>query len=189
MIKHEEVKGKTDEELVGLTLENQGYFLYLIERYEKKLLNYIIRISGVRREEAEDILQEVFIKIYQNLNDFDTGLKFSSWVYRITHNVTISTFRKKQARPQSIFLEEEDDFLENIASKLDLEKEIDLEFLKENINNILGELRPEYREILILKFLEQKSYKEISDIFKKPMGTIATLISRAKKQFKEKSKC
>lgn len=185
MIRDEQCQNKTDEELVNLTLENQGYFLYLIKRYEKKLLNYIIRISGVAKEEAEDILQEAFIKIYQNLNDFDSGLKFSSWAYRIIHNQTISTHRKNKVRPQNIFLNPENDFLKSLASDLDLTKEVDLEFLKKNINKILENLNAKYREILILKFLEQKSYKEMSDILKKPMGTIATLINRAKKQFLE----
>ncbi|MBU4332335.1 sigma-70 family RNA polymerase sigma factor [Patescibacteria group bacterium] len=185
MLKNGDHESKTDEELVALTLENQGYFLYLIKRYEKKLLNYIIRISGVSKEEAEDILQETFIKIYQNLNDFDTSLKFSSWAYRIAHNQTISNHRKNKARPQNIFLDPENDFLENLASDLDLKQEIDLDFLKKNINEILARIDEKYREILVLKFLEQKSYKEISDILKKPMGTVATLINRAKEQFRE----
>ena len=185
MIKNAEMLQKTDEELVALTLENQSYFLYLIERYENKLLNYIIRISGVSHEDAEDILQDVFIKIYENLNDFDTSLKFSSWAYRITHNQTISAHRKRQARPQSIFLDPESDFLENLASELDLSQEIDLDFLKQNINKILAKLDEKYREVLILKFLEQKSYQEISDILRKPVGTVGTLINRAKKQFRE----
>ena len=185
---HKEATSKTDKELVELTLENHDYFLHLINRYEKKLLNYIIRISGVMHEEAEDILQEVFIKIYQNLNDFDASLKFSSWAYRIAHNMTINHYRKKQARPQSVFLDPENDFLENIASELNLEQEVDLEFLRENINKILNDLRQEYREILVLKFLEQKSYKEISDILKKPIGTVGTLVNRAKKQFQDELK-
>ena len=185
MISNRDVAGKTDNELVELTLDNQSYFLHLINRYEKKLLNYIVRISGIRHEEAEDVLQEVFIKIYENLNDFDADLKFSSWAYRIAHNITISYHRKKQARPQSIFLDPENNFLENIASELNLEKEVDLGFLRENINRILNNLKPEYREILVLKFLEQKSYKEISDILRKPIGTVGTLVNRAKKQFRE----
>lgn len=185
MIGDEQCQNKTDKELVGLTLENQGYFLYLIKRYEKKLLNYIIRISGISKEEAEDVLQETFIKIYQNLNDFDHGLEFSSWVYRIAHNQTISNYRKNKARPQSVFLNPEDNFLKNLASKLDIKKEVERKFLKKDINKILEKLDVKYREVLILKFLEEKNYKEISDILKKPIGTVATRINRAKKQFRE----
>jgi len=96
-----------DEDLVKLTLEKQDNFLYLIKRYEAKLSRYIRRIAGLNKEDTEDILQEVFIKVYQNLNSFDKDLKFSSWIYRITHNEVIDSYRKKQARPQEITYDSE----------------------------------------------------------------------------------
>ncbi|PIZ73055.1 hypothetical protein COY06_05820, partial [Candidatus Peregrinibacteria bacterium CG_4_10_14_0_2_um_filter_41_8] len=65
-----------------------------MQRYEGRLLAYINRLINVSNGEAEDILQEVFIKTYQNLNGFDLNLKFSTWVYRITYNQVISFFRK-----------------------------------------------------------------------------------------------
>ena len=74
----ENTDNKSDEDLVVLTLKNRDVFLYLMRRYEAPLLRYIRRIAGVNIEEAEDILQESFIKAYQNLNDFDPKLKFSS---------------------------------------------------------------------------------------------------------------
>jgi len=181
----EKCQGKTDEELVALSLEDQGYFWCLIKRYEAKLMRYIIRISGVSKEEAEDILQEVFIKIYQNLNSFDSGLRFSSWVYRITHNQVISNYRKLQARPQNVNWELNEEMLNNIASDLNIEREVNNQYLRENIKKVLNNLDKKYREILILRFFEEKTYEEISDILKKPMGTIATLINRAKKHFKQ----
>ncbi len=185
MLSAQECQEKTDVELVKLTLKNQDYFQYLIERYEDKLLSYIRRISNIALEEAEDILQEVFIKVYINLNDFDPDLKFSSWIYRITHNQVISNYRKLQSRPQKIVLDPESDFLENLASDLDIGKDLDQKYLRKAINKVLASLDLKYREILVLKFLEEKSYQEISDILKKPMGTIASLINRAKKKFKE----
>jgi len=186
MIDSEKYRKKTDNELVELTLENQSYFLYLIEKYENKLLNYILRISNVSYEEAEDILQDSFIKIYTNLNDFDFNLKFSSWAYRIVHNQVINNYRKIQARPQLSNLPDIDDnMLNNLASDLNLEKEIDFKFLKKNINKILDKMDIKYKEILILKFLEEKNYNEISDILKKSSGTVASLINRAKKNFQQ----
>ena len=176
---------KTDEELVNLTLDNQSYFLYLIKRYEEKLLNYVLRITNVSHEEAEDILQDVFIKVYENLRDFDTDLKFSSWIYRITHNQVISNFRKNKARPQVAIFDLEEDVLKRLASDLDLISEMDARLLKKNINQVLARLGSQYREILVLKYLEEKDYREISDIIKKPMGTVASLINRAKKEFRQ----
>lgn len=172
----------SDEELVKLTLENQDNFLYLIKRYQDKLARYIRRMSGLNAEDTEDILQDVFIKIYQNINNFDNDLKFSSWVYRITHNEVIDNHRRRRARPQGITYDSEN-ILNNIISDVDISREIDQKYLKVNLNKVLDKLDLKYREVLILKFLEEKEYKEISDILKKPMGTVATLISRAKKQF------
>lgn len=174
---------KTDEELVILILENQGYFTYLIERYERKLLAYILRISNVSHQEAEDVLQDVFIKVYQNLNDFDPDLKFSSWIYRITHNEVISNYRKRRSRDKDLSIDIDDADLENFASDLDITQELDDKFLRANIFKVLDKLDIKYREVLVLKFLEEKNYREISDIIKKPMGTVATLINRAKKAF------
>jgi len=179
-------KDKTDEELVRLTLRDQEIFAYLIERYKNKLIRFILRITKVDLDEAEDILQNVFIKVYKNLNDFDTDLKFSSWIYRITRNETISQHRKNMARPQKYTLDLEDNLIKNVASEIDIEREMDVDFLKDHIEEILEKLDDKYREVLVLKFLEEKSYEEISDIIKKPMGTVASLINRAKKQFREK---
>ncbi|MDO8260053.1 MAG: RNA polymerase sigma factor [Candidatus Magasanikbacteria bacterium] len=179
----QDVNLKTDEELVILILENQGYFTYLIERYERKLLAYVLRISNVSHQEAEDILQDVFIKVYQNLNDFDPDLKFSSWIYRITHNEVISNYRKRRSRDKDLVIDIDDADLENFASDLDITQELDDKLLRQNIFKVLDKLDIKYREVLVLKFLEEKNYREISDIIKKPMGTVATLINRAKKAF------
>ena len=185
MIDYKQCQEKTDQELIVLALTSQDYFLCIIKRYEVKLLKYILRISSVDESQAEDILQTVFIKIYENLNDYDPSLKFSSWIYRITHNQVISTYRRNKARPQVISIDKNDEFLKNVASSIDIINEIDLKFLQKNINKILTKMDEKYKEILILKYLEEKDYKEMSDILQKPIGTIATLINRAKKQFRK----
>jgi len=156
----------------------------VMERYQRKLLSYIIRISGFSKEDAEDILQEVFIKIYVNLNSFDGDLKFSSWVYRITHNEVINNYRKKKARPQSV-MDLDDDFLNNLVSDMKTDGHIDARYLRENVRKVMEKMEPRYREVLVLRFWEDRDYSEISDILKKPMGTVATLISRAKSSFQE----
>ena len=181
-----DINKNSDEELVKLTLSNQDYFLFIMKRYKDKLLRYILRISNIKFEDAEDLLQEVFIKVYQNLNDFDQKLKFSSWIYRITHNIVIDNFRRIKVRPEIANLDEDinDRVLENIKSDFDISREIDIKYLRDTIEKILGKIDRKYREVLVLRFFEDKSYEEISDILKKPLGTISTLINRAKKQFK-----
>lgn len=177
----------SDEELVIATLENPDVYGFLVERYEEKLTRYILRISGGSKEDVEDTLQDVFISAYKNLNAFDQDLKFSSWIYRISHNKVISHFRKITARPKTVTYEGDNQLLNILASNEDLAKELERKYTAEEVRSLLGEMDERYKEVLILKFLEEKDYKEISDILEKPMGTVATLINRAKKQFKEKS--
>jgi len=187
MITGSECINKTDEQIVVLTLKNQDYYLCLMRRYEAKLLNYILKISNISREDAEDILQEVFVKAYQNLNDFDLNFKFSNWIYSIAHNTTISAFRKKKVRPQTISWEDKD--LNNILkSTLDIEDTSLQKLSYKQIVKIINQLPLKYKDVLILKFVEGKDYREISDILHKPMGTIATLINRAKKSLKQELK-
>ncbi|MDD2656923.1 MAG: sigma-70 family RNA polymerase sigma factor [Patescibacteria group bacterium] len=176
----ESMSEKTDNELVLLSLENQENFLYLVQRYEKKLLSYIIRISGVKYEDAQDVLQDAFVSMFLKLNSFDSRLKFSSWAYRIVHNQTITDFRKRKVRPVQYF--EENDLV-RLVDSMSSDDHFDKKLLQDEIKTILDKMDKKYREVLVLKFLEEKDYNEISDILKKPVGTVGTLVNRAKKKF------
>jgi len=173
----------TDVELVQKSLDNVEYFACLYDRYEKKLLRYVLRISKFSLEESEEILQESFIKAWENLNGFDQEMKFSSWIYRIVHNTVISEWKKSKSKGKDAKQEVDFEIFQNLASSFDLEEELDKEINKKQLIETLNTLSPKYKEVLVLKFLEEKSYNEISDILKKPSGTIATLINRAKQQF------
>ncbi|NUM25843.1 MAG: sigma-70 family RNA polymerase sigma factor [Candidatus Buchananbacteria bacterium] len=173
---------KTDQELVNLTLENQDHFLHIVNRYQQKLLSFILRISNVAPDEAHDLLQEVFIKVYKNLNGYDPSLKFSSWIYRITRNHVISNYRKIKNKPQVLSWEVDEESLSSLTAEINIEKSTDQALLREQLAESLEKLKPKYREVLILRYFEEKSYDEISDIIKKPRGTVGTLINRAKTQ-------
>ena len=182
MIDHSLCEDKTDNELVGMSLKDPDHFLCLSKRYEDKLLRYILRISKFSREDAEDVLQDVFIKTYYNLNGFDKELQFSSWIYRIAHNEAVSAIRKKVVRP-TIALEVED--LERFGDAFDMTKDIDNSFDRKYIDEALSKIDEKYREVLVLRFLDEKDYIEIADILKKPVSTVGNLILRGKKIFKE----
>jgi RNA polymerase sigma-70 factor (ECF subfamily) len=177
----------SDEQLVQFSLKDQDCFYYLMKRYEIKLLRYIKRLTTVSQEEAEDIMQEVFIKVYRNLNGFNQKLKFSSWIYRIAHNEIINQYRKTRHRLAIIPLNIEDEA--NLIDSINDTIEIDGAYEKlenaERVRKALAELPNKYREILVLRYLEDKSYGEISDILRKPPGTVATQINRAKASFKK----
>lgn len=170
----------TDEELVELVLIDSDNYSCLVNKYSQGLRRYVIRL-GSRSTDAEDVLQEVFLSAYLHLNDFDKSLKFSSWIYRIAHNETISMFRKHNVKP-TIELTDLEPWQELLLGG-DPGARVDQELLRARVNKILDQLDEKYREILVLKFFEDKDYTEMSDILKKPMGTIATLVNRAKKQF------
>ncbi len=172
----------TDEELVQKSIENIDSFEILIDRYEKKLSNYVARISNFCPETIEEILQNVFVSVWKNLKGFSPDLKFSSWVYRIAHNETISEFRKLKSRGEEKKVELTDELF--IPAEKDFRSEFDRKLTTEKIHQILLEMSEKYREILILKFLEEKNYNEISDILKIPLGTVAVRINRAKTKFR-----
>ncbi|MEI7620597.1 MAG: RNA polymerase sigma factor, partial [Candidatus Falkowbacteria bacterium] len=162
-----------------------SFFLRHGNPYKSKLLNYIRRLTNINDDDAEDILQEVFIKVYLNLNDFNSDLKFSSWIYRITHNQVISSHRRLKARPEGYAVNIDDNSALSLAADTDIMAGTDLEITKQKINEVLSCLNDKYRDILILKFLEEKNYQEISDIIRKPLGTVASMINKAKQEFKK----
>ncbi len=174
-----------DEKLVDLSLEDSKNYRYLVERYDSKLMRYIRRLLYVNTEDAEDILQEVFIKAYRNLNSFNPKYKFSNWIYRIAHNEAVSFLRKNKRRKLEIANDPEKDIFENLASDLDLEKEYMEKDSTKRMEEILAKLDTKYRDALVLKFLEGMDYNEISEILHIPSGTVGSLISRAKIKLKD----
>ncbi len=171
----------SDRELVKLSLKDTSYFECLFHRYESKLLTYIKRISNFSDDEALDILQESFINVWKNLNDFDSDLSFNSWIYRIVHHQTISQWRKATSYGKNKTIDIED------VTNLTAEASKNHEDRERKMLKILDLLPEKYKTVLILKYFEEKDYAEISDILKIPEGTVATNLNRAKKAFKELS--
>ncbi len=178
----------SDNEVVKLTLDNQEIYGEVVRRYHDKLLRYIKSLGCHNADDAEDILQEVFIKAYRNLNDYDISLKLSSWLYRIAHNQTVSFFRKASIRPQPLAKEEDLLLFDSLRADINLSADLDQQYLVDNLEAVLKKLDEKYRQVLILKYLEEKSYEEISDILQKPLGTVATLLNRAKAKLKKELK-
>lgn len=185
MIHPQRCEEKSDNELVQLTLTDGEWYGCLMGRYEARLLRFIQRISGVSTEDAEDILQEVFINAYRNLNGFNQSLKFSSWMYRITRNAVISHHRKVTARIKLVGGEGAEQFLAMIHDDRDVHESVAQRLDGAVMQQLIGKLNPKYAEVIILRYFEEKDYTEISDILKKPVGTVGTLINRAKKQLRD----
>lgn len=172
----------TDERLAVAALEDDRAYEFLVERYEKKLQRYIMRFIGCGMEDARDIVQESFVNAYRNLAGFDPDLKFSAWIYRIAHNEAVSHVRRLAARPTVVM---EDEQFESLASELNVERDISRAMEAEHIRRAIGRLDSKYRDVIVLRYLEEKTYEEISDILRKPRGSVSSLISRAKEHLAE----
>jgi len=174
----------TDEQVVAEVLRSKEAFAELVHRYQDRLGRYVRRLGLLRHEDVEDVLQGVFLKAYRNMNDFDQSLRFSSWIYRITHNEVMSFFRSRSARPEGYVIEESEEKLEELQSGMNVEREVERVLDASAIANALKELEPKYRDVLVLRYFEERDYNEISDILKVPIGTVGTQINRAKKRLR-----
>ena len=175
----------TDEQVVEEALIDRQVFGELILRYEAKLTRYIGRLGVRTYDDQVDVLQEIFIKAYKNLNSFDGSFKFSSWLYRIAHNEAISWYRKQKVRPEGNLVAEGDEVLKLIHNK-DPGAEVEFDHLvnQDELTRALASIDQKYQEALVLRYFENKEYDEISDILKVPLGSVGTLIFRGKKQLK-----
>jgi len=174
-------KDIADDDIVEMVIKDPNSYKYIIERYEKKLLGYIRRILFVSKEDAEDILQDVFIKAYKNINSYDSKYSFSSWIYRIAHNESVSFLRKKK---KIIECNQDDEIFDRISSDEDIEDDFLKDLKKREVRKLLTKLNPKYREVLVLRYFEDMEYNQISDILHTSVGNVSSLIGRGKKEFK-----
>jgi RNA polymerase sigma-70 factor (ECF subfamily) len=173
----------SDVELVKKTLIDKSVFGELVDRYEAKLKRYIARLGVRNPDDQLDVLQEIFLKTYKNLNAFDTSLQFSSWIYRIAHNEAVSWYRKLSVRPEGHLIGDSEEMLSFLSSKNDTADVVfDKNVNAREVNEALLKIDPKYRQVIVLRFFEHKEYDEISDILKIPIGSVGTLLHRGKKQ-------
>lgn len=173
----------SDEELVALSLKEQAFFGELVRRYEQKLARYVRRLGVRNEDDQQDVLQEIFLKVYRNLNGFDSKLKFSSWIYRIAHNEAVSWYRKQHVRPEGHLIFDSDELFSFLKSAEDSQEvQFDKNINAKVITEALEQIDEKYREVLILRYFEHKEYEEISDILQLPVGSVGTLLHRGKKQ-------
>ncbi len=147
----------------------------LIDRYQAPLLRYV-RYLGAENDD-EDIVQDTFIKMYQNIQSYRPANKFSSWIYRIAHNTAISALRSSK------FTIPWEEYLDSFI-KADPVDNIDQNLQKDKVKKCLSQIPLHYREPLALYYLEEKSYSEIMDILHIPMGTVSARINRAKQKMR-----
>jgi len=172
----------TDEELIQkVREEDRELYGEVIRRYQTKLRHYLRKFFR-DPDELEDALQEIFIRAYRNLYDFNINRRFAPWIYRVAHNEAINQIKKKSSR-YAISLEEHE--IDVLDKSLSVGEQMDAGKVSQQLGEALSQLKDKYREPLILHYFEDRSYEEIADIMRLPVGTVGTLLSRGKQRLKE----
>ena len=168
----------TDEQ-IALSVQKGDFHIFglLVERYEPKLLRYSKKFL-FDYEDGKDMVQEVFIKAYSNIQSFDTDRSFSSWIYRIAHNEFINAIRKKGREPLSFF--DPDTLFPHPTAAGQADTEVKKQEIKDMVEKCLDKLDLKYREPLVLYYYEDMGYKEISEIMHIPIPTAAIRLKRGR---------
>jgi RNA polymerase sigma-70 factor (ECF subfamily) len=159
-------------------------FEELIECYQRKIFNIALRIVG-NYDDANDLAQEVLIRIYKSIANFKEQSSFSTWIYRITTNVCLDEIRKRKNR-KVISLDEEikvedGEMQRQIVSSDPLpEDAAEVGELRELVNGAIRSLSEEHRMVIVLRDIQGFSYDEIAEMLKCPEGTVKSRINRAR---------
>lgn len=168
---------------------DQDAFADIVEYHKDKLFHLCYRMLG-NREEAQDAAQEAFIRAYVNIHSYDTSKRFSTWLYRIATNLCIDRIRKKKP---DYYLDAEVagtdglNMYSQIAADQALpEEELEQVELQEFIQSEILKLPEKYRTVIVLKYIDELSLKEISDILDLPLGTVKTRIHRGREALRNR---
>ena len=177
-----------DRALVSRILEgDRDRFTELVKRYEKRVVNYVYRIIH-RYEEAHDLTQEIFVKVFVALDRYDSKYQFSTWLFRIAQNTAIDALRKKSivevpiAKPATDEETKDREFADTGVSPY---RALKNKQLATAIDRAVLDLPPDYRELIRLRHFAELSYEEIASMKKLPLGTVKNKLFRARNMLKE----
>jgi len=187
----EQLRAMDDADVVAAFLngEERG-FQELVDRYQTRLLNFIYRTIG-DREKAEDLVQEVFIRVYRHLHRFDRSKKFSTWIYTIASNLAKNELRNRSRNPLVLFqtirkgAQDDDRPLQFEDSSMRPDDLYRKRHLRELVESSVAQLPEHHREVFVLRELEGKSYEEIAEITDTNLGTVKSRLNRARSSFAE----
>jgi len=179
----------SDKELIA-KFQGGDEFAYneLVNRYKDKLINFVYSYFG-SKDDAQDIVQETFIKLYQKKDYYKPISEFSTWIYTIAANISKTELRKRKRRKTSSLSElgiEDKDF--DIRYEDDTDSEILKQFNQKALNKAIQSLDLPFRTAFILRDIQELSYDDISKITGVPLGTIKSRINRARIQLQSKLK-
>jgi len=178
----------TDEELIKEFQDNNTIEAYeiLVKRYKDPLMNFIYRFLG-DRDACTDVVQETMIKFYLNKDSYRSFAKFSTWIYTIAANLAKNELKRRKRRTIYSIDNSDDEKSLQIEDKMFLQpdKATDGEIKNEIIQKALLKVKPVYREVVILRDIQDLSYEEISEITGLPIGTVKSKINRGRAQLQK----
>ena len=185
----EQLRAADDSAVVTAFLAGEERaFSELVERYQTRLLNFIYRTIG-DRDRAEDLVQEVFIRVYRHLHRFDRSKKFSTWAYTIASNLAKNELRNRSRNPLVLCQtmqgsgDDEDrplEFEDTTSRPDDMYRK---RHLRELVEDTVAKLPEHHRQVFVLRELEGKSYEEIAEITDCNLGTVKSRLNRARTAF------
>lgn len=156
----------------------------LVKEYENMVYHIAYRMMQ-NEQEAKDISQEIFIKVYRNLPKFDEKSAFSTWLYRIAVNTCIDALRKNKTK-QTVSWEQHTEQNKNETATYQTPENIYLQREKQNdIMETLQNLSPEHKAIILMRDMQDMTYGEIAECLSVSLGTVKSRIARAREQFKK----
>ncbi len=181
---------RSDEELVAAILEgDELLYAEIVRRYQGRLVNFLFRLLR-NMDDAHDLGQEVFLKVYQALDRFDPKYKFSTWLFRVGQNAAIDKIRKRRLKLVSMHRPANEsggardwDFASHDPSPYG-----DLRNLERGkaIQQMVADLPAEYRELIELRHFGDLSYDEIAELKQMPLGTVKNKLFRGRQMLKQK---
>jgi RNA polymerase sigma-70 factor (ECF subfamily) len=186
-----DAEGSEDTDLVFRILSGEEFlFEILVRRYQTRVVAHVSRMVG-SREDAFDLTQEIFLKVFQALDRYNPEFKFSTWLFRIAGNAAIDHLRKR--RPRTVPLEIPDaesrsgvSAIEHESTDLDPYGELRNVQRGEAISRAIADLPPEFRELITLRHFGGLSYEEIARVKNMPLGTVKNKLFRARVVLKER---
>jgi len=178
----------SDEELIERFQQGDLYaFDLIVKRYKDQLINFAYRFLG-GLEDSEDIVQETFLRVFRKKNAYKKVAKFSTWIYTITGNLAKTELRRRKRRKllsiSNLGYNNKDYELPD--EKKGPEEKVDLAIQDEMIQSAINSLSKKFREVIILRDIQELSYEEISNIAKIPLGTVKSRVNRGRLKLQEK---
>lgn len=183
-----EIKKQTDEELIfSFQQGNQQAYTEIVYRYKDRLTNFVFRYVG-SYDECDDIVQDTFVKVYTSKHLYKEIARFSTWIYTIAINLAKTKLAKQQKYKtfsiSNVYDDEDKDFdIPDEAYTPDVDA--NSKYLSKHIQNALNQINENYRELVVLRDIEDYSYEEIVEMTGLPMGTVKSRINRGREKLQE----